>query len=1033
MNLYEWNEKHYVEDPFLNQLERLDWRIIRADREDPPEVTFREDFHSVVIEKELFAGLKQANPWIEDDQMREVLRRITTFPPGANLLQANRQFLELLLEQTTVDKNRQTGQLNPNVKLIDFEHPENNRFLAISQFKVALPGGMKHIIPDIILFVNGLPVVVVECKSPLVSEPMAAGVKQLMRYMCRRGDKEEGSEKLFYYNQIVVSTFRDRARYTTITGEFEHFIEWKDPYPFTPDQIQTDRPEETPGSQHLLIQGMLTKEHLLNIIYNFIVFQDTETGTIKVAPRYQQFRAVHKIIKQLKTGRTKLEKGGIIWHTQGSGKSLTMLFVARKLKKIPEYGGHKIIFLTNRIQLETQADTLFTNIGYTVANPNSIRELKQAIQEDIGNMVLAMVHKFREPEMEQIFPVLNTSPNILLLVDEAHIGYFKILGANLERSMPNAVKVAFSGTPTDRSEETFGDYIDKYPMEQAVRDEVTVRIIYEGRTHNAEVVKPEELDRKFIDVFADVPDDERAMILGRYTRQAYLEAREVIEGKARDMMEHYLKNVFPNKFKAQVVAVSREAAFRYKSALDKVLAEKIRYFEGHPNQSVDLETLKQMKIETVFAGAQNDPPEYSPYNQSSHHKNVVTRFKLRFGEKKNELVGDVGIVVVQNMLLLGFDAPVEQVMYLDRKIVDHNLLQAIARVNRVAKNKTCGYVVDYIGIADHLKEALKNYSDRDVVDIEKVFIKKEAELQNLRFSRQAIVDFFTENKIYELSKDIEKAVDILEDEEKRIVFLDRYKKFTKDMDALLPDPKALEFLPDLKLFTLISHLARTRYRDDTFSAEDLSDKLRDLVDEYLKSNGVDTKIPPIPIIDQRFVPQGKTSKAQVTEIESAIREHIENHQEEDPVFYAEISTLLENILREYLENWDKQLELLKPLIDKLRQGRTEAVEGLDPKKEMPFYDIIRKELYQDRQLNSNEKKISAEKTKDAVEAIVRASQRVGFWESHTAQQKLRAHILLNILDDIRGVPNIVQVKNRIVFRWIDLAYYLRSRLSNDRN
>ncbi|MFC1658899.1 type I restriction endonuclease subunit R [Candidatus Omnitrophota bacterium] len=822
MNQYAWNEKNYVEEPFLNQLERLGWSIIRAGRDDAPEVTLREDFHSVVIEQEFYSGLKQINSWMEDDQIRDVLRRIAAVQPGTNLIEANRQFLEQLLEQIVVDKNRQTGQLNPNVKLIDFEHPEKNRFLAISQYKVTLPGGMKHIIPDIVLFVNGLPLVVVECKSPQIAEPMVEGVKQLMRYMCRRGDKEEGSEKLFYYNQMVVSTYRTRAKYSTITGELEHFNEWKDPYPYAIDQIQTDKPEEPPSSQHLLIQGMLTKEHLLDIIYNFVVFQELEIGTIKVAPRYQQFRSVHKIIKQLKKRRSKLERGGIIWHTQGSGKSLTMLFVARKLKKISEFGGHKIIFVTNRLQLETQTDQLFASLGYTVTNPNSIRELKLAIKEDIGNLVLAMVHKFREPEIEQRFPVLNTSSNILLLIDEAHIGYFKILGANLEQAMPNAVKVAFSGTPTERAEMTFGDYIDKYSMEQAVQDEVTVKIIYEGRTHNAEVVKPEELDKKFIDVFADVPESERAMILGRYTRQAYLEAKEVIEGKARDMMEHYLKNVFPNKFKAQVVAVSREAALRYKHALDKVLVEKIKYFENNPNTLVDLGILKEMKIETVFAEAQNDPPEYKPYNQGSFHKNVVTRFKLRFGEEKNGLVGDVGFIVVQNMLLLGFDAPVEQVMYLDRKVVDHSLLQAIARVNRVAKNKTCGYVVDYVGIANHLKEALANYSDRDVVDIERVLIKKEVELQNLRFSQKALVDFFTENQVCELDENIEKAVEILEDEEKRLIFLNLYKRFTKDMDSLLPNPKALDFLSDLKLFTLISHLARTRYRDDKFSAEGLS-------------------------------------------------------------------------------------------------------------------------------------------------------------------------------------------------------------------
>lgn len=1028
MNQYEYNEKQYVEDPFLKQLKRLGWRVIRATREDAPIVTHREEFRQVVLEDEFREAVKSLNDWLEEDQIREILRRITSFSPGITMLQANREFLDRLLEKVSVSENHRTHQLNPNVKLIDFQNPDKNRYLAISQFKVALPGSMKHIIPDIVLFVNGIPLGVVECKSALIAEPMAEGYKQLQRYMGKRGDIGEGNEKLFYFNQILISTYRDRAKYSTITGGFEHFIEWKDPYPFAQSEIQVDE-GDIPRSQEILIQGILSKSNFMDIIYNFIIFQETETGIAKILPRYQQYRATNNILKRLKTGRTKLEKGGIVWHTQGSGKSITMLYVARKLKKSVGGGEWKVVFATNMIELERQADKLFKGVGYTVANPNTIRELKKVLSENNGNLILAMEHKFQERDLERdMFPELNTSDKILIMVDEAHTNVFKLLGANMERAMPKAIKVGFSGTPTERAEMTFGDYIDKYSMTQSVEDEVTVKIVYEGRTHKAAVVHPDELDHKFVDVFADVPDEERNLIVGQYTRQAYLEARKVIIGKACDMVEHYVKHVFPNRFKAQVVAVSREAAFRYKKALDQAITNKIKELEKHPDPTVSIDLLKKLEVAVVFTGAQNDPPEYTPYNQGAYHKEAVERFKLKFEEEKNGKTGNVGIIVVQNMLLLGFDAPIEQVMYIDRKLVDHNLLQAVARVNRTAAGKSCGFVVDYIGIANHLKDALAKYVDRDQVDIERVLIKKDAELANLRHSHRAVIGFFTESKIYDIEKNIESAVDVLEDEEKRLVFLDKFKKFTKDMDAMLPDARALEFICDLKLFALISHLTRTRYRDDKFSTEGLSQKLRLLVDEYLISKGVDVKIPPVPIIDEKFTPQAKDPKARTREIVTGIREHISQHQELDPVFYADISRELEAILEEYRENWEKQLELFQPLIDRMRQGRKQSVAGLDPKYEMPFYDILRTELFLNQDIDENKKQIIADKTKDAIEAIKRECRLVGFWDSPVMQRRLRQYLLLNVLSDLRGIPQVVEKKNRLVFRWLELASSIHQKL-----
>jgi type I restriction enzyme R subunit len=305
-------EEHYVENSFLEVLHRLGWKVYRQNDSDPENireivgfradgsslkpvygkrVKFRESFRDVVLEVELRKAIKRIQPWIEDDQISEVIRAITS-PQANSLVEINREIHDLLLENTSVSENRKTGEKSPTVRYIDFTNIENNSFIAISQFKVNIPGTEKHIIPDIVLFVNGLPLVVVECKSPKISNPVNEAITQLMRYSNRRGVKE-GNERLFWYNLFMVATSRQVAKIGTITSEYEHFNEWKDPYPFA----LTDISDKNPTSQELLIYGVLSKNNLLDILRIFTLFVEDPKGAgiIKVVPRYQQFRAVKKM------------------------------------------------------------------------------------------------------------------------------------------------------------------------------------------------------------------------------------------------------------------------------------------------------------------------------------------------------------------------------------------------------------------------------------------------------------------------------------------------------------------------------------------------------------------------------------------------------------------------------------------------------------------------------------------------------------------------------------------------------------------
>lgn len=750
------DEEYYVENPFLAHLHKLGWQLFRQNKDNPEDakeiksfnssgesifgesVKFRENFREIILEEELKNSIKRINLWMEEDQITEVVRRIITLQANS-LLEANREIHDLLLENTSVYENRKTEERSPTVRFIDFKNPENNSFVAIAQFKINVPGTEKHIIPDIILFVNGLPLVVIECKSPVISDPINEAFTQLLRYQNKRGEKE-GNEKLFWFNLFMLITSSQEARCGTITSGYEHFVEWKDPYPYCLSDISEDK---NITSQQVLAQGMLSKENLLDILNIYTLFkEDPKSGVAKIVARYQQFRAVKKIIKKVKEGKTPEQKGGIVWHTQGSGKSLTMMYTVRAMYRDPEFCKFKIVFVTDRKDLEVQLRKTSKSVGYTVNLAGSIRKYQELLKTNTPDLVMGMIHKFQERELKKEFPVLNESPNILIMIDEAHRTQYKYLGANLKKSLPNAVRIAFTGTPIEKTERTFKDYIDKYSIKQSVDDGVTVEIIYEGRTHSGKLTDEEAANKRFEDVFSMLDAEEKNKIMGRYTWKSYLEDKNVINDKAKDMIDHYVTHVFPNKFKAQVVTVSRLAAIRYKKALEEALKKKIKELKRDYSK-VDINLLEKLKVEVVITGNPNDPVKYHPYTDSKKHEDIIASFKLPFDDSdKRQNSGDVGILIVQKMLITGFDAPIEQVMYLDNVIKEHNLLQAIARVNRVYKNKSCGFVVDYAGVLKHLKEALAIYADEDIEEITQVVINKSKSIDNLKYTHNRINYFF---------------------------------------------------------------------------------------------------------------------------------------------------------------------------------------------------------------------------------------------------------------------------------------------------
>jgi type I restriction enzyme, R subunit len=1020
------DEKNHVEEPFLQQLDGLKWEVIRLDmKTQKPEESFRDSFAEAVMLPKLREALGQINPWMDDDQIEEAARRITT-PVGGDLLENNQRVLKLLLKGTSVAENRRTGERSPTVRYVDFERRGNNFFIAVSQFRVRIPGTDGHIIPDITLFLNGLPVAVIECKSPKVKEAIPEAIDQMLRYSEQRGDRGEGNPSLFYFNQLLIATCRQEAKFGTITTHSEkHFHKWLDPFPRTLNDLEHQG--TTPNDQQRLVAGMLDHDNLLSIIRTFTLFSVNEKGqTIKVVGRYQQFRAVKKAVNRLRNGVNKRDRSGIIWHTQGSGKSLTMMFMVREMYHYSELTKWKVVYITDRTQLEKQLSETTQAVGLTVKVANSIPELKTLLRSTSSDLVMGMIHKFQERDLEETFPELNPSPHVLVMTDEAHRSQFKKLGANLERALPNATRIGYTGTPTDRTEEVFGDYIDKYTMRESIDDGVTVEITYEGRTHNAEVTDKPTADASFADVFSDYTLPERLQILGFGSRDAYLDAKPTIEAKARDMVEHYVKHVFPNGFKAQVVANSREAAARYKDKLDAALAAKIAELEQENPRQVDIDRLKKLKTAVVISGGgTNDKAHLKAYSNSVDHERIIKSFKLPFDGEDEGVTGEVGFIIVNNMLLTGFDAPIEQVMYLDQVIRAHNLLQAIARVNRVADNKTAGFIVDYVGVGHHLRQALSDYFEKEQQEILETLQDSESKINDLIAAHKAVKEFLAGRGITDLG-DADAFYDLFYDEDPRYEYMLLFREFSNCLDVVFPRKEALDFLKDFKEFSAINELAAKHLRDQKLSMKGIPEKLRKLADQYLVSKGIDQQVEAISIIDEDFfkeVGKRKREKTKAAEIEHAIRHFIDINLNIDPELYASFAEALEQILAEFKNNWNEIRKRLEELRQKIINAEKEETYGLSRKKQMPFFRVFKKQFFDDQKLSDDQISVLVDLTKEVFIRLETELQLKGFWDSIPARNRLKASLqeLLLSREFYDKLPDVMRKRGEIISRIMEIA------------
>jgi type I restriction enzyme R subunit len=992
------HELEDVEEPFVAQLQALGWTCLEGNL-DAPELTGRSSFTEVIQEGVLRERLRALNPgpdgqpWLDAARLSEAVAAITRLGTH-QLMEANEKATGLLIRGLTVEGlPGWDGGRGQTIRYIDWDTPANNHFTVVNQYRVdCLPGfnsAKAFIVPDLVLLVNGLPLVVVECKSPSIPEPLTQAVDQLRRYTNQRKaafeiDDNEGNEALFATNQLLVATSFDEARVGCVGAAFEHYAQWKTVIgpDGTGSEIEVAQAMGKSGlsEQERLIAGLLAPAPLLDVVKNFLLFMQAGGQTIKSVCRYQQYRAVNRAISRLKTGQTRLrhgehdQRGGIIWHTQGSGKSLTMVFLVRKMRADPQLRRFKVIVITDRKDLQRQLSVTATLTGELVEVADSTAGVKVLARRKGPGLVFATIQKYRDPDTAgdapltaedlpkveepkasykagEKFEVLNEDDSILVLVDEAHRTQAGDLHANLLAGLPNCARIGFTGTPIimgekKRTHAIFGEFIDRYTIREAEADGATVPVLYEGRTANGAIKDGASLDELFEDLFRQHTPEELEAIKQKYaTRGHIFDAPALIADKAHDIIRHYATYILPNGYKAQVVAYSRLAAIRYfaalKTARDELLAEADAL--SPQDQALDDEalcqrppqvqamvqawryrdTLARIAFAPIISGSNNDDPAWKIWTDGAAHEQLIKRFKKPLFHARPEKTDPLAFLVVKSMLLTGFDAPIEGVMYLDRPIREAELLQAITRVNRTGFGKRCGIVVDYYGVAQHLKEALAAYADED---IDGALASLKDQVPVLRDRHLRVVELFRQRGIETLD-DTEACVEALRSEKLRAEFAVKLKAFLASLDTVLPRPEGLPYAGDAKRLAYIYARARNRYKDTPVLGKDVGAKVRRLIDDHVISLGIDPKIPPIQLTDAEFdthLARAASDRAKASEMEHAIRSHIRRHTDEDPVLYRKLSERLNEIFRHFSDQWNEVTAQLQKMIDELRTGKAGA-------------------------------------------------------------------------------------------------------------
>ncbi len=929
----------------------------------------RADYRQVLLYDRLEGAIRRLNPQFDEEGIQDVLSQIRedSFPRTLEPVDTNEKIRAKLvglsnsegLEPITVIQNFGDGPEPKTVKLFDFKNIDDNDFLVTNQFQIE---GLKNpIFPDIVIFVNGIPLVIIECKSPSIPKPIEQAVEKNFDHYQTSG---LGYERLFFYNHCLVATCGTLARHGTINSDVNYFARWGKAYPFEDNELERIC-NRKPREQEILLAGMFSKSHLLDLLENYVIYDIIQNKKIKKIAKHQQYRAVTKSINRLQTSEEIADKGGVIWHTQGSGKSYTMLWFATQL--VNKLNNPPVLILTDRRQLDKQIHDTFESCGYPAPiKADSAKHLSELLANPKGKTIMTTIQKFATE-----IPIF-TDHKVIVLVDEAHRTQYKFNAESMRKAMPNAVFFAFSGTPIDKKGKStykvFGPMLDKYGFEESKADGATLRILHVGRMPELFVEGEETIEQIFERIFSDLDQDMKDKLKKQYvTKGKIAEAPSRIKKIAWDLVDHFTKHIEPNGYKAMLVASSREAAVLYKQELDKLnISSKI--------------------IMTSHLGEKGkDDKLWDQYYLTNDQREQES-------EKFKDPKDPTKILIVVDMLLVGYDAPIVQVLYLDQSLKEHNLLQAIARVNRPYNEaKTHGLIIDYCGVTKELQKALEIFEDEDIQGALEPAV---LELDELRLRHLDAMSHF--KGIDRNSKDA--IIERFEPIDVRDKFEYDFKAFSKALDAVMPSKESDPYIDDFKFLSMARQTIRTYYEGVKPSTKPYAKKIQQLIDDHISSLNVRELINPMEITYENFlafVDKFKSNRARTALVKNKAIQVIQELKTNNPAYYEKLWERLQRIIeeeklrrKEDADYFGKYKELYESAIHEERER----------KKVFGDYDAHPFEfsLYGELQQTLDDRKKSINVTTAIFSKLFQETQIVG-WKHKTSTEKKMMEIIYDEL------------------------------------
>ena len=995
------------------------------------------------------------------EDAHEAMRRLKPTPDRLKGLRGtNQDIYDALILGTTITKTIDGDSKSYSFRYIDWENPENNVFHVTAEFSVERTGSIKTKRCDIVAFVNGIPVLVIENKRP--TESLKKADSQLIGYQ-----NEDNIPQLFHFAQLLMSMNRNEARYATVGTPRKFWQTWRDEEDrdediahianrslseeekaaifsgdFAParryfDEMAAEGAREV-TAQDRTIHALCRPERLLDIIRRFTVFD----GGVRKVARHQQFFGIRRAIETVRQFNPDgSRKGGVIWHTQGSGKSLTMVMLGRALALEPSIENPRIVIVTDRDDLDKQIKATFKSCDMEPVRATSGANLLDLIRNRTP-LITTIINKFDTALRNSDFA--DDDPNIFVLVDESHrsqtgrYGGHSQFATKMRRVLPKACYLGFTGTPLLKKEKntlsTFGRLIHHYKIDEAVADGAVVPLLYEGRLVEQQVTGG-VIDKWFEKISEGLTDSQKADLKRKYSRMdALAKTDQAIRAKAFDISEHFRQHWQGTGFKAQLVAPSKAAAVKFKEVLDEIGHVTSEIIISPPDENEGNEEVDQESKDLVRRFWSRMMERYK--TEEEYNRQIIEAFKGS---------GDPEILIVVSKLLTGFDAPRNTVLYICKPLKEHNLLQAIARVNRLYEEdgveKQFGFIIDYEGLLGELDKALTTYSafeGYDPADLAGAVHDIREEIRKLPQFHDQLWDLF---KPVRNKKDMEQFEQLLADEALRQDFYTRLKAFSRCFHISLSSDKLYDVFDEAKIdalkrdwkqFSELKRSVQLRYQE-TVDVREFEPKIQKLLDDHVVAMPAETIIDVVNINDpdalQAIVEETGVSEAsRADRIASATRRVISERMEEDPTFYKQFSELLEETIRDYREKRLSERDYLNSIVDlaskvarKERNRKVpESIRGDEDAQ--AFFGILEGQLQTKGGEQVSESEVASIAL--AIIEIIKSHLIVGIWTNDVAQNNLRNAIddyFFDVLRDEKGIELPVETLDEIELKIMDLA------------